>query len=284
MKYIDKPAEWNNNFYKYIKYVLKRYKEALDKGHVPDYIERIKKQLIEGPIAFNSIVYKKLIDEEETVEINGKLFKLLPMGLVNTNIKKDFIGPDKQQLEFSKLRNGTLSSCLLESFHVFYYPNDILNPDFSLFDKVCKSYIKHYKKTLGEEWSEKNFYNMIKDLNYLSVKYARDEEKGEIFAIGFFGAYLRNGSEGHCLTNAELYVMPEFRKMGIAKKLIGLTFDEALKNGIEDFDSITYRVIGNDSLSFLESIGASVTGLYHIAGNIKEMSQKIEDKSNYRTK
>ena len=191
MKYIDKPAEWNNNFYKYIKYVLKRYKEALDKGHVPDYIERIKKQLIEGPIAFNSIVYKKLIDEEETVEINGKLFKLLPMGLVNTNIKKDFIGPDKQQLEFSKLRNGTLSSCLLESFHVFYYPNDILNPDFSLFDKVCKSYIKHYKKTLGEEWSEKNFYNMIKDLNYLSVKYARDEEKGEIFAIGFFGA--KNG-------------------------------------------------------------------------------------------
>lgn len=285
MKYINQPAEWNNKFYNYIDYIVKNYNNPLKKDIFTLPYEYIKKYFIDNPIDLNNIIYKKLIDEEEKVEIDGKSIKLLPMGLVNNNIKREFIGQDNQQLDFSKLRRGTLDRCLSEpSYHVFYYPNDILNPDFSLFDRVCKSYINHYQKSLGEEWQEKNFYDMIKDLKYLSVKYAKDEETKEIFAIGFFGAYLRNGSEGPCLTNAELYVMPEFRKMGIAKKLVGLTFDEALKTGIKGFDSITYRVIGNDALSFWESIGASVTGLIHIEGNINEMGKIIEEKTNYRTK
>ncbi len=41
---------------------------------------------------------------------------------------------------------------------------------------------------------------MLKDLKYFTAKYARDEETGEIFAVGFFGSYLRKGSGGVCFT------------------------------------------------------------------------------------
>ena len=78
--------------------------------------------------------------------------------------------------------------------------------------------------------------------------------------------------------------MPEFRGMGIAKKLVGLSFDEAQKNDILDFDSITYRVVGHDALSFWQSIGADISGLFHIEGDISEMGKIIEDKTGYKTK
>ncbi len=130
----------------------------------------------------------------------------------------------------------------------------------------------------------KFFYQMVKELKFLSVKYAQDIETKEIFAIGFFGAYIRNGATGECLTNAELYVMPEFRRKGIAKKLVGLTFDRALEKNIYEFDSITYRLPNQDALSFWQSVGAEVSGLYHIEGNIEQMEQIISEKTGPRKK
>ncbi len=38
--------------------------------------------------------------------------------------------------------------------------------------------------------------------------------------------------------------------------MIALSFDLARSEGIENFDSITYRIQNQDSLSFLQGIGA----------------------------
>ena len=87
----------------------------------------------------------------------------------------------------------------------------------------------------------------------MSVKYAIDLKSKEIFAIGFFGASVREGAGGKALTNAELYVMPEFRKLGIAQKMVSLSFDLAQNDGIKSFDSITYRVQNHDALFLTKS-------------------------------
>lgn len=284
MKYIDQKADWNKNFENYIKSCLGRIdfdKKFNQESMMTSYV---RKYIIDGKVDFNEIIYKKLVDEEETIIIDGKKYTLLPMGLRKGAIPPSFVGADKPD-KHVLMTDGRFQEIVIgDKFSLFYYPDDKNEPDFSCFDKVCQSYIDHYQNALGEKWSKKRFYDMIKELKYLSVKYAKDEETGEIFAIGFFGAYLRNGSDGPCLTNAELYVMPEFRGMGIAKRLVGLTFDEALKAGIRGFDSITYRVVMHDALSFWKSIGAVVSGLYHIEGDISEMGKNIEDKIGYKTK
>lgn len=105
-------------------------------------------------------------------------------------------------------------------------------------------------------------------------------DTGEVFAIGFFGALVKNGAGGKALTDAELYVMPEFRKMGIAKRMVGLTFELAKNDGIDNFDSVTYRVQSCDALSFWQKIGASVTGLTHIEGSISEIIENIDNSNN----
>lgn len=117
----------------------------------------------------------------------------------------------------------------------------------------------------------------------MSIKYAEDLETGEVFAIGFFGTLVKNGAGGKSLTDAELYVMPEFRNKGIAKKIVGLTFELAKNVGIENFDSITYRVQTCDALAFWQKVGASVTGLTHIEGNIPEIIDVIDKSSRDNT-
>lgn len=208
---------------------------------------------------------------------------MLPIGLRNRGISTRFVGNNK--FAYSSLKDRVLESIVSsETYDIFYYPDDKETPDWTLFDKICKSYIKHYQESLDEPWAEKFFYQMVKQLKFLSVKYAQDIETKEIFAIGFFGAYIRNGATGECLTNAELYVMPEFRRKGIAKKLVGLTFDRALEKNIYEFDSVTYRLPNQDALSFWQSVGAEVSGLYHIEGNIEQMEQIISEKTGPRKK
>lgn len=156
---------------------------------------------------------------------------------------------------------------------IYYHSRDYLK---QIFRRICDSYIEHYKKSLNEVWSEEDFYARLTDLEYLSVKYAKDLETGEIFAVAFFGTLVKNSVGGKALTDAELYVMPEFRNMGIAKRMVGLTFELAKRDNIENFDSITYRVQSYDALSFWQRIGASVTGLTHIEGNISDIIEIID--------
>ncbi len=58
--------------------------------------------------------------------------------------------------------------------------------------------------------------------------------------------------------------------------MVGLTFELAKSGGIENFDSITYRVPNHDALAFWQGIGAFVRGLFHIEGNISEMLDQIK--------
>ncbi len=46
-------------------------------------------------------------------------------------------------------------------------------------------------------------------------------------------------------------------------------------HGIQNFDSVTYRVGNHDSLNFWNSVGATVSGLIHIEGNIPDMIETL---------
>ena len=225
---------------------------------------------------FTTVIYKKLVDDYEEIKMGLKKYRLLPMGIINDNISNLFI--DKTNVSApGHFHINQFRRILLDdsNFRLLYYPNDLKRPEENSFRRICDSYKEHYKENLEELWSNADFYKMISDLNYLSVKYAMDEETEEVFAVGFFGAYIRSGAGGKALTNAELYVMPEFRHHGIAKKMVGLTFELAKDAGIENFDSITYRVPNHDALAFWQGIGASVSGLFHIEGTISEMLDQI---------
>lgn len=149
-------------------------------------------------------------------------------------------------------------------------------------EEICASYIEHYRNALNETWSEEDFYARLEQLKYLSVKYAMDVETGKLFAGGFFGALVKSGAGGKALTDAELYVIPQFRKLGIAKKLVQLSFELAHMHGIQNFDSVTYRVGNHNSLNFWNSLGATVSGLIHIEGNISDMIETLNKDKNLK--
>jgi len=262
MEFKEERAKFNYTYYCYLDLIMRSNLDSAKK-----FLDDCAKK----GVTFDSCLYKKLVDDFETITINTKTFQLLPMGLINKCIPKAIVG-EKCNYTIRGSINLFRGIYLNDpEFVPFYYPNDEKKPIKETFRRVCASYIEHYKRTLGETWSEDTFYKRLFELNYLSVKYAKDMETGEIFAIGFFGATIWNGANGKALTNAELYVMPEFRKMGIAKKMIGLTFEQAKMDGILNFDSITYRVQDNDSFAFWQSVGASASGLIHIEGNISDM-------------
>lgn len=246
------------------------------------YAEFLKK-ISEKDIDLDKVLYKRLVDDYEETDIDSKRIGLLPMGIININVPEYFIKKEERSIagRYGNLivfENMLLKEPNWEPLH--YHTSDTLN---QVFGRICASYIEHYGNSLNEVWSEENFYARLNDLEYLSVKYAKDLETGEVFAIGFFGALIKNGAGGKALTDAELYVMPEFRKMGIAKRMVGLIFELAKNDGIENFDSITYRVQSCDALSFWQKIGASVTGLTHIEGSISEIIENI-DNSNKRNR
>ena len=265
MEFKEVYTDFNDFYY----YRLNDIVNSANKGN-SRYVEFLKK-IDEKNIDLAKILYKKLVDDYIEIEINSKKIRLLPMGIRNSSVPGYFIKKKERDIagrhgnlnvfEDMFLRKATWSP-------IHYHSDESLK---RVFRRICESYIEHYKKNLNEVWSEKDFYARLTDLKYLSVKYAEDLETGEIFAVGFFGALIKNGAGGKALTDAELYVMPEFRNMGIAKRMVGLTFELAKNDGIENFDSITYRVQPCDALSFWQRVGASVTGLTHIEGNIPDM-------------
>lgn len=235
------------------------------------------KKVNEKDIDLDKVLYKQLVDDYEEVEIDSRKINLLPMGIINSDVPEYFVKKEDRSIagrygNLNVFENMFLKDPNWEPLH--YHTSDNFR---QVFGRICASYIEHYGKSLNEVWTEGNFYARLNDLKYLSVKYAKDLDTGEVFAIGFFGALVKNGAGGKALTDAELYVMPEFRKMGIAKRMVGLTFELAKNDGIDNFDSITYRVQSCDALSFWQKIGASVTGLTHIEGNISEIIENIDN-------
>lgn len=266
-----------NDFYYY------RLKDMINASHSNSRYSEFLNKINEQNIDLTKVIYKRLVDDYEEIKINSKQFRLLPMGMKNRSIPSYFI--EGQEADVAGKYGNLIvfrDMFLFEPRWGPFYYNSREKLE-QVFQKVCASYIDHYKKNLNEVWSEEDFYLRLLDLKYLSVKYAKDLETGEILAIGFFGTLVKNGAGGKTLTDAELYVMPEFRNMGIAKRMVGLTFELAKNEGIENFDSITYRVQSYDALSFWQRIGASVTGLTHIEGNIPEIIEII-DNSNKKNK
>ena len=207
------------------------------------------------------ILCKQIFGDEELIQVNGKDYTLLPIG----NIREGMCNWAEKS---NHIRVQALDRAKDSSL------TPITIPEAST-DAIRESYIAHYKNVLGENWSDEDFEARLESLQYRVYKYARDEETGEIFVVGFFGALVATGAGGKYLTNAELYVLPQFRGKGIATELVKQSFDLALQDGITGFDSLTYRVPGFDSLKFWNNIGASTTELYHIAGDINEMVDNL---------
>lgn len=270
MNYKDEYTKFNDYYEKRLKGI---YEQANgDPNGV--YAEFLNTCEDEG-IDLHTALYKRQIDDYEEVNIASRKYLLLPMGFINSNIPADFVNESYHggtHIGLNYWRNVFLTD---PKFAMFYYPNDLRSIDFDTLKHVCASYIEHYQNTLNEHWSEKDFFARLEELKYLAVKYAMDIETKEIFAVGFFGTLVKSGAGGNAVTDGELYVMPQFRKLGIAKKLVGLSFELARMNGIENFDSVTYQVQTQDALAFWNSVGAEVSGLIHIEGNIPEMIDKI---------
>ncbi len=274
MKLKEEYAKFNSFYYQCLN-IVKEMALENPKGPYAQFLNDCVKEEVD--LTFS--VYKRLVDDFEVIEIESKSYQLLPMGLINENLSRRFLEDGYEdgtgRFSVNELRQSVINR---PNFRFLYYPEESKVPEKDTLYRICESYKKHYKENLNESWSEEDFYKMISDLSYLSVKYGRDTETNEIFVVGFFGCYVRSCAGGKALTNAELYVMPEFRHHGIARKMVGLTFEKAKEDGIESFDSITYHVPNHNALAFWESIGASVSGLFHIEGEISEMLEKIDSK------
>lgn len=260
-EYIDisEPCEYVMN-----KYITPGHEDTVLSGHNLD---------------FANVPYKRLVDEETEVIVDDKKVTLLPLGVINDEVR-NFLNHDVKTMgsrfalsSFKRLINRD------DEYKTMCYPNGLTTPSKESLEELCASYIEYYKDSLDEEWSEEDFYKMFSELNYMSLKYAKREGTDEPYVIGFFGAYERSGAGGKSLTNAELFVMPEFRGMGIARKLVGITFDQAKNNGVNSFDSVTYHIKSQNSLAFWEKMGANVSGLIHIEGDITEMLEVINKES-----
>lgn len=271
MDFKEEYTEFNNFYYERLKKFYDRAKEE-SSGSVSEFFRNCE----ESGIDLHSTIYKKLIDDYEEVTIDSRHYLLLPMGFINSSIPQAFVDKSYNKTPghfgLNYLRNIFLQE---PKFKMFYYPNDARYPLRDTMKQVCSSYIDHYATALDEHWSEEDFFARLEQIKYLSVKYAMDVETKEIFAVGFFGALVKASAGGEALTDAELYVMPQFRKLGIAKKMVNLSFALARINGIENFDSVTYKIQDQDSLGFWQSVGANVSGLVHIEGSISEMIDTI---------
>lgn len=212
-------------------------------------------------------IYKITFGEEVIHMVGEKEYTLLPIGNINKIIQK------RIRKETPHARGSDSISGVEQIIREKLQPITIKGANIAY---IRDSYIKHYQKVLGESWSEKDFDDRLDSLRYRTYKYAVDNETGATFVVGFFGAQIATGAGGKYLTNAELYVLPEFRGEGIATELVGQSLELALEDGIEGFDSLTYRVQGYNPLKFWEDIGAECTELYHIAGDIRNMSEKIK--------
>lgn len=205
----------------------------------------------------------------KTIFVDDKKFTLFPIGNVKERVQRIYASDVDDKVS---RRGRDSESGALDILSSKLAPISIGEATFGL---ISKSYIDHYKAVLGEEWSAQDFIDRLVSLSYRTFKYARDESTGKVHVVGFFGAQIATGAGGKYLTNAELYVLPQFRGLGIATELVNQSFELAHRDGINGFDSLTYRVKDFDPLTFWEKIGAECTELHHIAGDIDIMMNNI---------
>lgn len=234
----------------------------------PEFMQILSQQLGQNA---EEIIYKIVFGEEEATQVEGKNYTIFPIGNINTRIQGILDG------QIPRTR-GTDS--ISGAIRILTSKLEPIRLKGASFDRIRDSYISHYRDSLGEEWSVEDFNNRLNSLSYVTYKYARDEETGEILVVGFFGVQIATAAGGKYLTNGELYVLPEFRGRKIATELVHQTLDLANEDGIENFDSLTYSVPGANPLEFWEKIGANDTGLYHIAGSVSEMLDNTTERSN----
>lgn len=238
-----------------------------DKFYNPELMRLLSQELKQDA---SDIVYKRVFGEEQTVQLGDNKYTLLPIGNINSRLQGILDG----RIPRSRGTNSISGACRILKSKL--EPITVKNANM---EPIKSSYISHYKNVLGEEWSTDDFFNRLNSLSYRTYKYARDEKTGKIFIVGFFGAQIASGAGGKYLTNAELYVLPHFRGRGIATELVNQSFQLAHEDGIDGFDSLTYKVQGYNPLQFWRNIGANNTELYHISGSINEMINSMSRNS-----
>lgn len=225
---------------------------------------------------FNSIQdfpYEVVDGEEQIVDLGGHKYTILPVVYIEETLK------DIVTNGYKRIRNQNVRA-LSRIFCNRLHPITIKDADWS---SICESYINHYKSILGENWSHMDFEMRVKNLKYRSHKYAIDNNTGKTIVVGFFGTNIAYGAGGEYLTNAELYVLPQFRGRGIASELVKQSFELASACGIYSFDSLTYKAGHHNPLKFWEGINAETTELIHVAGDIGEMIDAISTREESNT-
>ena len=141
----------------------------------------------------------------------------------------------------------------------------------SFIPSFADSYSEYYAK-LGEPWTPRQatemmcnlWYNACDPVNFdlcgsdfLQYKMRADDaadksrgkyflvaigynEKGELIPLGFFGCRLKCFYGGGHLFDGEIFVKPEYQKLGIGSSLLGAMVCWALMNGINIIEGITY--------------------------------------------
>lgn len=152
---------------------------------------------------------------------------------------------------------------------------------------LAKAYKEHYNNIgLGEHWTQEEVENMLnwqqgQSLGrYFLIKWARDLETLEEFSTGFFCAYTKPFQGGKMLWDEELFVLPEYRRLGIATDLTEAIFTIAKKYNVKFFESLTYEEEDGYPFKFWQSLGVHRDDLIHIFGETNTILSNIENQNN----
>lgn len=150
--------------------------------------------------------------------------------------------------------------------------------------QLAQAYADHYNNAdLGENWTTEEVEDMLnwqlgQSLGrYFLVKWARDLEDGREFPVGFFCAYTKPYQSGKMLWDGELFVLPEYRRLGIATELTQALFTIAKSAGVEFFESLTYEDEEGYPLKFWQRLGVKDSDLIHMYGDTDTVLSNIEE-------
>lgn len=93
MEFKDVYTEFNDFYY----YRLKDIVSSADERGKDRYVEFLK-EIDDQNIDLDKILYEKLMDDYEDVEINSRVFRLLPLGIRNRNVPEYFICDEKRKV------------------------------------------------------------------------------------------------------------------------------------------------------------------------------------------
>ncbi len=161
--------------------------------------------------------------------------------------------------------------------------NDVAIP------QLAQAYADHYNNAgLGEHWTTEEVETMLKWQlgqslgRYFLIKWAMDLESNKEFPIGFFCAYAKPYQGGQMIWDGELFVLPEYRKVGIGTELTQALFTIAKSSGVDFFESLTYEDENGYPLKFWQKLGVNSDDLIHIYGETEKILSNIEENKSHR--